>query len=311
MENGGTLTDGAATNIQVTGRDVTGPGQQCGTVTEMGFIYLGSATYYQSRNATGNWSNPNDWEIFSDAGFTMLIGTATDYPGERRPSSTSQIVRIKAGHTMNVDISPFEDIITLQVQGTLNFSGGYNLKVWGTSAGGGLTNTGSITNTSNTDLLGTVTNTVGGGTVTYISQGDYRSLGSGNWSDASNWQFFNASSQWINAPTYPGQDVPVTPGEGQSVIIRSGHAITANIGMPTTPSGTVNIVDLIIEDGATLTPNAGSNISIRRDMINHGTFTANTGDITFLFSTSGAIKAVPLLLTSFSTTLHSIKQQVR
>lgn len=290
VENGGTLTNGAATGIQVSGRNVTDPGQQCGTVTETDFVYLGSAIYYQSRNATGNWSNPSDWDIFSDPGFTMYVGIATDYPGERRPGSSSQIVRIKTGDVMNVNISPFEDIITLQVQGTLNFSGGHNLKVWGSSTGGGITNTGSITNTSNTDLPGAVTNTVGGGTITFISQGDYRSIGSGNWSDASNWQFFNASFQWINATTYPGQSAPVTPSEGQSVIIRTGHTITANVGMPTSPSGTVNIVDLIIEDGATLTPNAGSNISIRRDMINHGTFTANTGDITFVFNSSGAIK---------------------
>ena len=290
VENGGTLTNGAATGIQVSGRDVTGSGQQCGTVTETDFVYLASANYYQSRNATGNWSNPNDWEIFSDAAFTMLIGTATDYPGQKKPSSTSQIVRIKAGHTMNVDISPFEDIVTLQVQGTLNFSGGHNLKVWGTSTGGGLTNTGSITNTSNTDLPGTVTNTIGGGTVTFISQGDYRTTSSGNWSDVSIWQFFNAASQWVNAATYPGQTNLVTAGEGQSVIIRTGHTVAVNVAMPTAGGGAINIIDLVVENGATLTPNAGSNISIRRDMINHGTFTANTGDITFVFNTNGAIK---------------------
>jgi hypothetical protein len=37
------------------------------------------------------------------------------------------------------------------------------------------------------------------------SVGDYRSIGNGNWNDATRWEIFNGSN-WVNANTYPGQN---------------------------------------------------------------------------------------------------------
>ena len=41
------------------------------------------------------------------------------------------------------------------------------------------------------------------------SPGDYRSVGNGNWNDATKWEIFNGSN-WVSASSYPGQN----PGTG-------------------------------------------------------------------------------------------------
>ena len=45
------------------------------------------------------------------------------------------------------------------------------------------------------------------------SAGDYRSIGNGNWNDATKWETYNGSS-WVAASTYPGQN----PGTGTVTI---------------------------------------------------------------------------------------------
>src|SRR5688572_24243773 len=45
------------------------------------------------------------------------------------------------------------------------------------------------------------------------SAGDYRSIGSGNWNDATKWETYNGSS-WVSTTTYPGQN----PGTGKVTI---------------------------------------------------------------------------------------------
>ena len=42
-------------------------------------------------------------------------------------------------------------------------------------------------------------------TVLAQSSGDYRSIGSGNWNDATKWETYNGSS-WVTTTTYPGQN---------------------------------------------------------------------------------------------------------
>jgi hypothetical protein len=37
------------------------------------------------------------------------------------------------------------------------------------------------------------------------SSGDYRSIVSGNWNDASKWEMYNGT-KWVSATTYPGQN---------------------------------------------------------------------------------------------------------
>ena len=56
--------------------------------------------------------------------------------------------------------------------------------------------------------------------------GDYRSIGSGNWNDATKWEIFNGSS-WITASTYPGQN----SGTG-AVTIMIFHEISLTATVP-------------------------------------------------------------------------------
>src|SRR6187551_584748 len=50
-------------------------------------------------------------------------------------------------------------------------------------------------------------------TVLSQSSGDYRSIGSGNWNDATKWETYNGSS-WVSTTIYPGQH----PGTGKVTI---------------------------------------------------------------------------------------------
>ncbi|HET6766707.1 MAG TPA: T9SS type A sorting domain-containing protein [Chitinophagaceae bacterium] len=58
--------------------------------------------------------------------------------------------------------------------------------------------------------------------------GDYRSVGNGNWNDATKWEIFDGSG-WINASSYPGQN----SGTGAVTIMNeTGITITATVPNP-------------------------------------------------------------------------------
>ena len=58
------------------------------------------------------------------------------------------------------------------------------------------------------------------------SPGDYRSVGNGNWNDATKWEIFNGSN-WVSTSSYPGQN----PGTG-AVNILAFHEIKITASVP-------------------------------------------------------------------------------
>lgn len=74
--------------------------------------------------------------------------------------------------------------------------------------------------------------------------GDYRSLNSGNWATASNWEVYNGTS-WVTATTYPGQ-----VGGSYQVTILAGDTITIpNTGITTAQMGQLTISGTLILNG--------------------------------------------------------------
>jgi len=73
------------------------------------------------------------------------------------------------------------------------------------------------------------------------SVGDYRSVGNGNWNDATKWEIFDGSN-WITANKYPGQN----SGTG-TVTIRSGAGITLTASVPQ-PIAALLILDSVAPD---------------------------------------------------------------
>ena len=66
------------------------------------------------------------------------------------------------------------------------------------------------------------------------STGDYRSVGSGDWTTVSNWEYYNGTS-WVAATQYPGQTgAPAT----NDVSIEGGDEIT----LDTTLTESINSV---------------------------------------------------------------------
>jgi hypothetical protein len=60
------------------------------------------------------------------------------------------------------------------------------------------------------------------------SVGDYRSIGTGNWNDATKWEIYNGSN-WISSNSYPGQN----PGTGAASIMNETEiTITASVHYP-------------------------------------------------------------------------------
>ena len=68
--------------------------------------------------------------------------------------------------------------------------------------------------------------------------GDYRSAGSGNWTDPTNWEVFDGTS-WVAAASYPGQ-----VGGANLVTIQNGNTISLGSTIPNPIQG------LIVGDGA-------------------------------------------------------------
>lgn len=278
--SGGTLSDGSALYpINLNGRTVVNG--ECGTVAALLIAkleYLGDR-FYRSR-ASGNWSDFNTWEVAAVEAGPYTNATAGNYPGVRQPpvnTPTSKVI-IASGFTVTVDVSPYADLRSLQVNagGTLTFPAaggvGYNIKVHtavGISNAGTINNIHTATGITNTGTINVVTNT---STFTLVGLASYRTVASGNWNNLNTWQFFNPASQWVKATIIPG-----TVSNNASFIIRTGHTVTTDIAMAaTTPIG-----NLVIENGATLTANANSNISLTGNFINHGTFTPTEGSVTF------------------------------
>ena len=60
------------------------------------------------------------------------------------------------------------------------------------------------------------------------SVGDYRSIGNGNWNDATKWEIYNGSN-WVSSNSYPGQN----PGTGAAAIMNETEiTITASVPYP-------------------------------------------------------------------------------
>ncbi|WP_256011242.1 T9SS type A sorting domain-containing protein [Desertivirga xinjiangensis] len=74
------------------------------------------------------------------------------------------------------------------------------------------------------------------------SQGDYRSIQSGNWNTPGNWQIYSNSLGWSTTTT--------KPGSSRNVTIQNGHTITLD--------GSNSCNNLTIEKGATLNSVVGS-----------------------------------------------------
>jgi hypothetical protein len=68
--------------------------------------------------------------------------------------------------------------------------------------------------------------------------GDYRSVGSGNWTDSANWEVFDGTN-WVAATTYPGE-----VGGTNIVTIQNGNTISLGSTIPNAIGG------LIVGDGA-------------------------------------------------------------
>ncbi|MDX1334010.1 MAG: hypothetical protein R3252_13355, partial [Robiginitalea sp.] len=66
---------------------------------------------------------------------------------------------------------------------------------------------------------------------------DYRSAGSGNWTDAGNWEVFDGTN-WVAATTYPGE-----VGGTNIVSIQNGNTISLGTTIPNPIAG------LIVGDG--------------------------------------------------------------
>ncbi|GAB4478496.1 MAG: hypothetical protein OHK0057_29510 [Thermoflexibacter sp.] len=99
--------------------------------------------------------------------------------------------------------------------------------------------------------------------------GDYRTIGSGNWSNLAVWQQWNGTV-WAAATNYPGQ---VTALPGTVVTIRNTHNVTLNI------SPAEHIINFTIEGGGTLTLSACQILLYTGTLNNSGTISGTTGKI--------------------------------
>jgi hypothetical protein len=97
------------------------------------------------------------------------------------------------------------------------------------------------------------------------SVGDYRSVGNGNWNDATKWEIYNGSN-WVSSNSYPGQN----PGTGAvAIMIGTEIKITANVPHPVAslfvdsePDYTVlrGVLTFSSESAVSLTVSGGINI---------------------------------------------------
>jgi hypothetical protein len=119
--------------------------------------------------------------------------------------------------------------------------------------------------------------------LSYAQQtGDFRSVGSGNWTNASNWQTFNGTT-WVAASNYPG----ATTGTN-FVYIQNGHTISLGSAIPSAIAG------LIVGDGtgATDTLQVSNTASLNTPLIDlqAGGFAIWTSNVTLTLPSGAAFK---------------------
>ncbi|MFN8143654.1 MAG: T9SS type A sorting domain-containing protein [Bacteroidia bacterium] len=123
--------------------------------------------------------------------------------------------------------------------------------------------------------------------------GDYRSVGSGNWSLLTTWQKYNGSS-WVAALTAP------TSGDG-TITIQSGHTVTISLG--------VTADQIVVSSGGTLVLNSGITLNLANgtgtDLSVSGTF-KNAGTVSIAASATISYASGGLYQHNFTTTAGTI-----
>ncbi|PXY44562.1 T9SS sorting signal type C domain-containing protein [Flavobacterium hydrophilum] len=128
-----------------------------------------------------------------------------------------------------------------------------------------------------------------GNTVFGQTTGDYRSVGTGNWTTPASWEYYNGTV-WVAATSYPGQNA----GTG-TVTIRNSHVITLNNSI------TNSFTSLVIGSGTSGELVINNDISINTtsvSIMSNGTmsFTSNKSvtfpaNTSFLVSSGGKLYA--------------------
>jgi hypothetical protein len=85
--------------------------------------------------------------------------------------------------------------------------------------------------------------------------GDYRSVGSGNWTTLSSWQYFNGTT-WVTPTGTSPQGYPAQYAGTGTVTIRDGHSITINTSTPN------NFTKLVIGEGVSGVLVVGADVSV-------------------------------------------------
>ncbi|MFC5980543.1 PA14 domain-containing protein, partial [Flavobacterium salmonis] len=113
-----------------------------------------------------------------------------------------------------------------------------------------------------------------GNTVFGQTTGDYRSVGTGNWTTLSSWQYYNGTS-WVAATSYPGQSAGTT----KTVTIRDTHSITLNTNI------TNSFTSLVIGNGSSgkLIVNGTITVNTKRVTINSNGLMSFVGSSTITF----------------------------
>lgn len=114
------------------------------------------------------------------------------------------------------------------------------------------------------------------------SLGDYRSIASGNWTDASIWQIYNGVG-WTATANYPGQLAGT-----QDVYIEGGHSVSISSAIPN------SVNSLTIGDGSGSTDNfyiAGtSNLPTQLITVADGGLIEWTSNVSFTISSGAALR---------------------
>lgn len=122
---------------------------------------------------------------------------------------------------------------------------------------------------------------LGSGAAYGQSTNDYRSAGSGNWSELTTWQRYNNAGQWVTPTAGQG---PATNGKG-NISIRTGHTVTVDaffrIDQATIEAG----ASVVVGAGDTLRvadDPGGTDLTVLGELVNAGTITqVGTATISF------------------------------
>lgn len=117
------------------------------------------------------------------------------------------------------------------------------------------------------------------------STNDYRSIGSGNWTNTSIWEVYNGTI-WVAATTYPGQ-----VANTNDVSIEGGFSVTLSSNIPS------NFNSLTVGDGTgvtdTLLVSATSSLETLLWTIADGGFASWTTNVTFSLPAGAAVLIIP------------------